>query len=104
MNEIKINDDNSGDTYELYRNLFSIQIFKPTEDSYNENGSLNENKIEIQSDENGFLFLDGKTELEKNNLSDNESSFGEAVEFMKQLENGSLKINLKINFTLYLFI
>ena len=37
MNEIKINDDNSGDTYELYGNLLSTQIFKPTGDSYNKN-------------------------------------------------------------------
>lgn len=31
-------------------------------------------------------------------MSDNEVSFGEAVEFVKQLENNSLEINLKINF------
>ena len=54
--------------------------------------------MKFQSDENVFLFSDGKTELEKNNLSDNETSFGEAVDFVEQLENDSLKINVKINF------
>ena len=98
MNEIKINNNNSEDNYELYRNLFSNQIFKPTDESYDKNGLLNEKQIKFQSDENGFLFSDGKTDLEKNYLSDDEYSFGEAVDFIKQLENDNWKINLKINF------
>ena len=98
MNEIKINNNNSEDNYELYRNLFSNQIFKPTDESYDKNGLLNEKQIKFQSDKNGFLFSDGKTDLEKNYLSDDEYSFGEAVDFIKQLENDSWKINLKINF------
>ena len=59
------------DNYELYRNLFSNQIFKPTDESYNKkDGLLNEKQIKFQSDRNGFLFSDGKIELEKNYLSD----------------------------------
>ena len=98
MNETKISNDNSRDNYELHRNLFSNQIFKPTKESYDENGVLNEKQIKFQSDENGFLFSDGKIELEKNYLSDNEFGFGDAVEFIKQLENNSWQINAKINF------
>ena len=98
MNEIKINNNNSEDNYELYRNLFSNQIFKPTDESYDKNGLLNEKQIKFQSDKNGFLFSDGKTDLEKNYLSDDEFNFGEAVDFIKQIENNSWKINLKINF------
>ena len=97
MDEIKTNDNNSEDNYELYRNLFSNQIFKPTDESYNKkDGLLNEKQIKFQSDRNGFLFSDGKIELEKNYLSDNEFSFGEAVDFIKQLEHNSWKINLKV--------